>query len=78
MFVGFRLFYDRLVDDHDKTIFKEAVRRVVEDEWNHGDIVENIDNVFFEPNESRTILSKINRSDWSDIVNKGITISLGT
>lgn len=76
-YVGFRLFCDRFVNEDDRNAFREIIMNVMEYEWNCSDLVNGIEDVYFVADESRKYLSKIEKRDWTEIVNKGILATLG-
>lgn len=77
-YVGFRLFYDRFINDEDKAAFKEIMRKIIEDEWNIDGLVTGIEDVYYSSYGNQQQLSKIEKRDWVEVVNKGIVTSLGT
>ncbi|KAK6637824.1 hypothetical protein RUM44_008246 [Polyplax serrata] len=76
-YVGFRLFYDRFINDEDKAAFKEIMRKIIEDEWNIDGLVTGIEDVYYSSYGNQQQLSKIEKRDWVEVVNKGIVTSLG-
>lgn len=72
-----RLLHDRLVTPEERSKLRDIFQSVMDNEWNQNDLVDVMEQVYYVTEGNQKILTRLEGKDWTQVINKGIMMSLG-